>query len=358
MAGGLRLNNPDSKSFLEDHSMNWQNRRVLVTGGLSFIGSHLVEALLQLGASVRVVDDLSSGRLSNLQEYIDQGRVKLLQKDLRDVGVAERAVEGVSVVFHLAADHGGRGYVDLHQAACAVNLVVDGLVFRACQKAGVDKVVYASSGCVYPNYIQTDPGKILYLTEEMVGPPYDADNLYGWAKLMGEMTLRAYHKDWGLKSASCRYFTVYGPRGVENHAVIAMIARAFVKQDPYVIWGTGEQIRNWTYIDDIVRGTILAAEHIEDGTAVNLGTMERIKVIDAAREVLGYMGHKARIEPHPEMPTGPLNRVADNLLARKLLGWEPRVMFVDGLHRTIDWYVASRRESEVSARLELMLAER
>jgi nucleoside-diphosphate-sugar epimerase len=281
-----------------------------------------------------------------------------VQNDLRDTGVAESVVGGMSVVFHLAADHGGRGYVDLHQAACAMNLMLDGLVFRACLNAGVEKVVYASSGCVYPNYIQTDPGKTLYLTEDMVGPPYDADNMYGWAKLMAEMTLRAYYKDWGLKSASCRYFTVYGPRGVENHAVIAMIARAFVKQDPFVIWGTGEQIRNWTYIDDIVRGTVLAAEHIEDGTAVNLGTMERIKVIDAAREVLRYMGHNARVEPHPEMPTGPLNRVADNSLAKKLIGWEPQVMFMDGLHRTIDWYIASKDQKQVSNVLEAMLTER
>jgi nucleoside-diphosphate-sugar epimerase len=267
-------------------------------------------------------------------------------------------VEGMSVVFHLAADHGGRGYVDLHQAPCAGNLLLDGIVFRACYRAKVDKVVYASSGCVYPNHLQVDPKQLLYLTEDMVGPPYEADNIYGWAKLMGEMTLRAYYSDWGMKSASCRYFTVYGPRGVENHAVIAMIARAFVRQDPFVVWGTGEQIRNWTYIDDIVRGTVLAAERIDDGTALNLGTMERIRVLDAAKEVLRYVGHNARIELHPEMPTGPYNRVADNSLAKKLLGWEPEVMFMDGLHRTIDWYLSARDQTQISAKLELLLTER
>src|SRR5439155_677850 len=185
-------------------------------------------------------------------------------------------------------------------------------------------------------------GQLLYLTEDMVGPPYDADNMYGWAKLMGEMTLRAYGRDWGLKSASCRYFTVYGDRGHENHAVIAMIARAFVKQDPFVVWGNGEQIRNWTNVSDIVAGTILAAERIDDGTAINLGTMERTRVIDAVREVLRYTGHQARIELHPEMPTGPMNRVADNALGRKLLGWEPQVEFMHGLHRTIDWYFSTK----------------
>ena len=139
--------------------MNWQNRKVLVTGGASFIGSNLVNELLKLGARVRVVDDLSSGKLDNIRDLIRENKVEFVENDLRKQDVAERAVEGMSIVFHLAADHGGRGYVDLHQAACAGNLLLDGLVFRACYQAGVEKVVYAS-GCVYPNHIQTDPSEI------------------------------------------------------------------------------------------------------------------------------------------------------------------------------------------------------
>ena len=327
--------------------MNWNERKTLVTGGASFIGSHLVEALLARGARIRVVDDLSSGKIENIEPYIDDGRVEFIEGDLRQQELAQRTVEGMSVVFHLAADHGGRGYVDLHQAPCASNLALDGMLFLACRDAGVDKIVYASSGCVYPNFRQADPNEILYLTEDMVDAPYDADNMYGWAKLMAEMTLKAYCKEWGMKAASCRYFTVYGERGKEDHAVIAMIARAFIKQNPFVVWGNGQQIRNWTYVGDIVEGTILTAEKIDDGTAVNLGTMERTKVIDAAREVLRYTGHDAEIELHPEMPTGPMNRVADNSLARDLLSWEPRVKFVDGLHRTIDWYLATKNPEEV-----------
>src|SRR3989441_1522352 len=338
--------------------MEWKGRQVLVTGGASFIGSHLVDALADRGARVRVVDNLSSGQVENLKRHIDRGEIEFHNANLDDAGVPEKLVDGISVVFHLAADHGGRGYVDLHQAACATNLALDGLIFRACHRAKVEKIVYASSGCVYPNHLQGDPDEILYLTEDMVGPPYDADNMYGWAKLMGELTLRAYYKDWGLKSASCRYFTVYGERGHENHAVIAMIARAFVGQDPFVVWGSGDQIRNWTHVSDIVSETILAAEKIDDGTAVNLGTMERTRVIDAVHEVLQYTGHKARIELRPDMPTGPLNRVADNALARKLLGWEPQVKFIDGLHRTIDWYFATRDREEVKEQLDHRLTER
>jgi len=338
--------------------MDWTQRPVLVTGGASFIGSHLVEALLKRGACPRVVDDLSSGKLENIQPNVESGRVEFMEADLGSAGMAERAVAGMSVVFHLAADHGGRGYVDLHQAACATNLLLDGLVFRACHQAKVDKVVYASSGCVYPNGLQSDPSQVLYLSEEMVGPPYDADNMYGWAKLMAEMTLRAYYRDWGMKSACCRYFTVYGPRGVENHAVIAMIARAYVGQDPFVVWGTGEQVRNWTYVDDIVEGTIRAAERIENGSGINLGTMERTRVIDAVHFILDILGRKSRIELHPEMPTGPLNRVADNSLGKRLLDWEPGVSFWDGVRRTIDWYVAYKGQREAALALQSLLTER
>ncbi len=339
--------------------MDWKGTRTLITGGASFIGSHLTDALVARGARVRVVDNLSSGRLDNIRPHLEAGRVEFIEGNLNDPAVAEEAVRGMTVVFHLAADHGGRGYVDLHQVACATNLGLDAIVFAAAHKAGVEKVVYASSGCVYPNHLQTDPGQILYLTEDMVGPPYDADNMYGWAKLMAEMTLRSYAAETKMKSANCRYFTVYGDRGHENHAVIAMIARAFVKQDPYIVWGNGEQIRNWTHVSDIVAGTILTAEHIDDGSAVNLGTMERTRVIDAAREVLRYTGHDARIELHPEMPTGPMNRVADNALSKKLLGgWEPQVKFMDGLRRTIDWYFATKNREAVASELAVKLTER
>jgi len=338
--------------------MNWNGKPVLVTGGASFIGSHLVDALLERGVVIRVVDDLSSGRMENIRGHVDAGRVEFFHGDLLQAGVAQKAVDGIEVVFHLAAIHGGRGYVDTHQAECAGNLALDGVLFLACREAGVEQIVFASSGCVYPNYLQTDPAEVLFLSEEMTGPPYDADNIYGWAKLMGEMTLRYFHQKWGIKTASCRYFTVYGERGIENHAVMAMIARAFIRQDPFEIWGTGQQVRNWTYVGDIVEGTILAAERIHDGTAVNLGTNERIRVVDAARQILDYTGHRGDFRYLPDMPVGPQNRVADNRLAKRLLDWEPRVKFSDGLRRTVDWYFSNRKAEEVQENFEHKLMER
>jgi nucleoside-diphosphate-sugar epimerase len=151
---------------------------------------------------------------------------------------------------------------------------------------------------------------------------------------------------------------VYGPRGVENHAVIAMIARAFARQNPFEVWGDGSQVRNWTYIDDIVRGTLLAAECIDDGTAVNLGTMERVRVIDAVRIIMDNLDHHADIRFMPHMPTGPLNRVADNSLAKELLDWEPQVLFREGVKRTIDWYVATKNPEQARELLGTKLTER
>lgn len=338
--------------------MNWKGRKVLVTGGASFIGSHLVDALVARGAQIRVVDNLSSGRLENLQAHIQKDVIEFWNEDLLDPEAVRRSVAGREIIFHLAADHGGRGYVDRHQVECSTNLIMDGLVFKAAFQAGVEKIVYASSGCVYPNHIQTNPDAEIFIAEDMVGPPYDADNLYGWAKLVGELTLKSYYRQFGMKSAICRYFTVYGPRGVENHAVMAMIARAFIEENPFEVWGTGEQVRNWTYIDDIVSGTLLAAENIDSAVAVNLGTTERIRVLDAVQEVLCYTGHRAQILTRPDMPTGPLNRVAQNKLAKRLLGWEPKVAFTEGLHRTVDWYFANKDKAQVRAALATLLMER
>lgn len=340
------------------NNFDWKKYNVLVTGGASFIGSHIVDSLLDKGASVRVADDLTSGKLENIQSHIDHKKIEFIKGDLRTTGLVESAIKDIDIIFHLAADHGGRGYVDLHQAGPASNLFLDGLIFWHAVKSKVKKVVYASSGCVYPNHIQGDLTKELFLTENMVGPPCDADNMYGWAKLMAEFTLKAYCKEYGLEAASCRYFTVYGSRGVENHALIAMIARAFIKQDPFEVWGDGNQIRNWTYIDDIVSGTILAAEKIDDGTAVNLGTMERNRVIDAVNFILEYSAYKPKIKFLANMPVGPLNRVADNALAKKLLGWEPTILLKEGLKRTIDWYFSSKNSLDVSKILDKALISR
>ena len=338
--------------------MEWNGKSVLVTGGASFIGSHLVDALVARGADVRAVDDLSSGRSENLADALIDGGIEFIEANLLENGGAQAATCDIDIVFHLAAACGGRGFIELHQAECSTNLALDGLVFRACYENGVDKVVFASTGCVYPTELQQDPNVEVRLVESMVTPPYSADNIYGWSKLMAELTLQAYHKEHGMKSTICRHFTAYGPRDHENHAIMAMIARSFIDQSPFLVWGDGRQIRNWTHVSDIVEGTIRAAETIDDATPVNIGTMEPTQVIQAVDQVLEYTGKYLPIELQPDMPTGPLNRVADNSLVKSLTGWEPQVKFADGLKTTIDWYYATHNPDEVREVLEQRLTDR
>lgn len=343
--------------------MNWDGCRVLVTGGASFIGSHLVDRLVALGAVVRVADDLSSGRIENLA--LSRDHIEFIEGDLRDRDFAQRAVAGMQIVFHLAACHGGRGFIDTHPADCATNMVLDGIVFDECRRAGVDRVCYASSACVYPVGRQERPvdGNVVYLKEEWADPFREgcawSDGEYGWAKLMGEMSLRAYHKQYGMKSVSCRYFTAYGERENETHAVVALIAKAFIKMDPYEIWGDGQQDRNFTYVGDIVEGSIRACERIDDGSAVNVGTAEHVKVIDLAKMIFAQTGFSPRdFNFDMSKPVGVFSRAADLSRCRAILDWEPSISVDEGLRRTIDWYFKEKNVGSVADDLGLLLTER
>lgn len=342
---------------------SWNGVKVLVTGGASFIGSHLVDRLVDRGAVVRVADDLSSGRLENLSDSME--RIDFRKGDLRDRSFTREVMGGCEVVFHLAACHGGRGFIDTHPADCASNMVLDGIVVDEAWRARVDRFCFASSACVYPVGHQVAPrdGNVVYLKEEWANPFRDgcaaSDGEYGWAKLMGEMSLQAYHKQYGMKSVSCRLFTVYGERENETHAVIALIAKAFVRMDPYEIWGDGQQDRNFTYVGDIADGMIRAAERITDGSPVNIGTAEHVKVIDCARKIFDMTGFRpASIHFDMTKPVGVYSRAADLTNARARLDWEPGVSVDEGLRRTIDWYYANRRVEDVASRLGVLLTER
>lgn len=341
----------------------WSSRNVMVTGGASFIGSHLVERLLKLGSSVSVVDDLTSGKLENLTAV--EGDINFSRGDLRDPVFADRVIKGHDLVFHLAACHGGRGYIDSHPVECSTNLILDGTVFATAAAAGVERICFASSACVYPVNLQASStnGHAVYLKEEWADPfiagRAAADGEYGWAKLMGEMTLRAYQRQRGLKAVSCRLFTAYGERENETHAVMALIAKAFVMMDPYLIWGPGEQDRNFTYVGDIADGMILAAEKVTDASAINIGTAEHIKIRDAARLIFDLTGfHPERTAFDTDKPVGVFSRAADLSRTRSLLGWEPATSFRDGLRKTIDWYYGAHSREGVLDRLELLLTER
>lgn len=358
----------------------WEGKRVLVTGGASFIGSHLCEELIRRGCSdVLAVDDLSSGKKEHLAGIIEHPCFEFLRGDLFDETLREDFVFGLNewdVMFHLAAVHGGRGYVDRQQALISTNFALDNLCFESARKAGIKKIVFASSGCVYPNFLQGNTEEELYLDEgycprlgedntlykldsEIPQTTYDADGIYGFAKLMAEFTLQAFHKAYGIETCSCRYFTAYGSRAKEDHAVMAMIARAYSEQDPFEIWGDGTQIRNWTYIDDIVNGTLLAAEKITDGRGINIGTMERTSVYEAATTILhemgGLVGDIERFDRDfkylTDMPTGPMNRVASNELIMSL-GYGEFTSFAEGIAKTIEWYTKEKTPEQARMILE------
>jgi nucleoside-diphosphate-sugar epimerase len=348
-----------------------KGKRVLVTGGASFIGSHLVDTLLKKDADVLVADDFSSGKLENLnypltkkssEKWINQ-HLTVYKGDLKDKTFVKRMVEDVDVVFHLAALHGGRGYIESHPAECCSNMILDQLVFEESCKANVDKICFASSACVYPSFLQTEAGSN-YLLKENQADPFTRDGAfadleYGWAKLMGEMALKAYHKEHGMKTASIRIFTAYGPRENETHAIIALIAKAFIKMDPYVIWGNGEQDRNFTYVQDIVDALVSASEKIDDGSAVNAGRNDRLTLNEAAELVFELTGWRPlKVKHDLTKPQGVASRAADLTKAQKISGWTPKVSYREGFKKTIDWYFASHKVESVQSNLEKLLIER
>ena len=349
----------------------WKNRTVLVTGGASFISSHLVDSLLRKGAIVKVADDFSSGKLSNLEYPLENvssgawvsGDLSVFHGDLKEKSFTKRMMKDVDTVFHLAALHGGRGYIHTHPAECCTNMILDQLVFEEAHRAGVDRICFASSACVYPSYLQMEKGSSYLLKEEDANPfvrdKAFADLEYGWAKLMAEMALNAYHRQYGMKTSSVRIFTAYGSRENETHAIIALIAKAFIRMDPYVIWGTGEQDRNFTYVQDIVDAMILAAEKIEDGSPVNAGRDDRITINQAAELIFDIVGWKPkRIKHDLSKPQGVASRAADLTRARSLLGWEPKVSYREGFEKTVEWYLADKNEKDVKANLDRLLMER
>jgi nucleoside-diphosphate-sugar epimerase len=349
----------------------WKNKSVLVTGGASFISSHLVDSLLAKGAVVKVVDDLSSGKLSNLEYPLRKdssnvwnfGDLSVFKGDLKERSFTRSVMKDVDTVFHLAALHGGRGYIDTHPAQCCTNMILDQLVFEEAQRAGVERVCFASSACVYPSYLQEETGSSYLLKEEDADPfvrdKAFADLEYGWAKLMGEMALKAYHRQYGMKTSAVRIFTAYGPRENETHAIIALIAKALVKMDPYSVWGTGEQDRNFTYVQDIVDAMILAAEKIEDGSPVNAGRDDRITINQAAELVFDIVGWRPRRVRHDmSKPQGVASRAADLTRARRVLGWKPKTSYREGFKKTIEWYFANKKAEEVKRNLDKLLVER
>lgn len=347
--------------------MKWTRKKVVITGGAGFIGANLCERLLSRGADVTVVDklQLASGslawnrKLTRLEEIFSKHGLSKIPLEICDLQTEKHkfqtVCQGADAVFHLSAVFGGREFVDTKQADCSKMLAIDHNAIEAASEAGVRSFHYASSACVYPNSLQKDRGYLLKEDDVLTtGEGWrSSDNLYGFAKLMGELQCQVFHKEKGLRTSACRYLTVYGPGEFDtSHAISALIERALDKEDPYAVWGTGNQERGFTYVDDIAEGSILACEKIADGTAINLGWDKRYSMKEVAEMILELTDLRAKMVFDTSKPEGPFSRALDIKRAAKLLGWKPEVDLKEGLERTVRWHRglrSSRSKTKSSA---------
>lgn len=303
----------------------------LVTGGAGFIGSHIVEALVQRGHRVRVLDNLSTGFLANLDTIRDQ--IDFVQGDILDRNLVEQVVSGVDWVFHEAAlasvPRSVERPLDTH-AACATGTLT---LLDACRKARVQRFIYAGSSSAY--------GDQPFSAKRETDLP-DPISPYGAAKLTGEHYCRAFHATYGLPTVVIRYFNVFGPRQDPNSpysAVIPLFITAMLGGKRPVIYGDGHQSRDFTYVANVVRANLLAAE--KDGVfghvfnAAGGRSITLLELVAALNEVLGM-----QVEPEfaPPRPGDIRESMADIALARKWLGYEPQVDFREGLRRSVAYY--------------------
>ena len=352
-----------SVSNIDVIESTYAGKQILVTGGASFIGSHLVDALLGLDCKVTVLDDFSSGKYENLPS--NNSHLKVVRIDLALGTDLSNYLVNCDLVFHLAAIHGGRGFIEKYPQKIMSNLGIDTNVFNAAVLARVPRIVHASSACAYPISQQDTIGALNTLSEteagEMDQPGAFPDGTYGWTKLIGEYQLEQIIKGTGTSGRSARIFTAYGERENESHAVIALIAKALLNSDPYPIWGSGLQTRNFTYVTDTVMGLLLIGidQSPESFERINVGTAQHNTINDLIAEIFNILKwHPKSIFRDLSKPEGVKNRAANNSVIKGKFGWEPTVSTQEGLLRTINWYSNLPSRPKSSTELENLLNSR
>ncbi len=318
--------------------------RVLVTGGAGYIGSHLVNALCDAGHEVRVLDDLSTGKVSNLSQNLDD--VHLVNGSILDASIVDREVEASQLVFHLAAAVGVRHIVDDPLSSLLVNTRGTENVLSACFRYW-RKVLVASTSEVYG---KTPKVPMREDDDRLLGPTTINRWSYSTAKAIDEHLALAYSAK-SLPIVVVRYFNSFGPRLDERGygSVVANFLRQATLGEPLTVHGDGGQSRCFTYIDDTVRGTMLAGFTREaEGMIFNLGSTRETTILELAQLIKAAVGSDSPIEPTPyETYYGPgfedtRRRVPDVSRAREVLDWEARVPLEEGLDRTIEWWQKAR----------------
>jgi GDP-D-mannose 3',5'-epimerase len=315
-----------------------KDQKIVVCGAGGFIGGHLVADLLRQGhKDVRAVD------VKPLDEWYQRfGEVENLQLDLQEKEACEKACKNAAIVYNLAADMGGMGFIENNRALCMLSVLINTHMCLAAKEAAVERYFYASSACVYNGDKQKDPN-VTALKEEDAYPALPEDG-YGWEKLFSERMCRHFREDYGLTARVARYHNVYGPEGTfeggREKAPAAMCRKVIEAKlsgtNTIEIWGDGHQTRSFMYISDCVKGTqdILASNIIEP---INLGSSELVSINQLVDIVEKIAGVKLKRTYNLKAPKGVNGRNSDNTLIKKLMNWEPNTKLADGMEKTYRW---------------------
>lgn len=310
----------------------------MVCGAGGFIGGHLVKHLQDLGFSkIRAVD------VKPIEEWHQTlPGVENLVLDLSEKEACYKALSGMDIVYQLAADMGGMGFIENNKALCMLSVLTNTHALMAARDSGVKRFFYASSACVYNGDKQTDPN-VTALKEEDAYPALPEDG-YGWEKLFSERMCRHFEEDFGLQCRVARFHNVYGPLGTYDGgrekapaAICRKVIEAKLSGNHQIeIWGDGNQTRSFMYIDDCTHGIqkILESDIREP---INLGSSELVSInqlVDLVEEIAGI---RLKRTYNLDAPKGVNGRNSDNTNILKFLGWEPSIRLKDGLSRTYAW---------------------
>ena len=320
--------------------MGWKEKKVLVTGGAGFIGSRVVVKMVEMGARVRVADDLSKGEASNLAKVSD--KIEFIQGNLMDSNVARQCLKDIDVCFHFAALIGGIGFFHKYPASSIRdNTVMNLNLWEAAIGSGA-KMVCVSSSMVFERTSQFPTPEIAVETSP---PPLTG---YGFSKLIAEYIARTYYDEYSIPYVIVRPFNAYGPG--ENpgdwvgyaHIIPDLVEKVVGGQYPLEILGSGNQIRSYTYVDDVAGGIVFAAEHAENDD-FNIGAGEETNVAQLAEMVWKLCGRKEPLKfKHLESYQYDVQKRIPDVTKIKGLGWQAKIPLEEGLKTTIDWLKGSR----------------